>query len=136
MKTAIAMKICDLLDAGGSYSEMVVADYDRGTILLGHDGPFHVAIAAGKPILRGMGLYHGKWGAGVSVEATVKKGPVTLLNVTQTGDGRLRTIVNEGEAIEGPILKIGNTMTHVRFPHGPTEMMNKWFALRPHITVP
>ncbi len=131
MKTAIAMKICDLLDTGGSYSEIVAADYDLATIILGHDGPFHVAIADGQPILRGMGLYHGKWGAGVSVEATVSKGPVTLLNVTQTGDGRLRTIVNEGEAIEGPILKIGNTMTHVRFQLGPTEMMNAWFSLSP-----
>ncbi|MEM8864755.1 MAG: L-fucose/L-arabinose isomerase family protein [Planctomycetota bacterium] len=130
-KTAIAMKICDLLETGGSYSELVAADYNQETIILGHDGPFHVAIADGKPVLRGMGLYHGKWGAGVSVEATVKKGPVTLLNMTQTGDGRLRTIVNQGEAIEAPILKIGNTMTHVRFPLGPTKMMNEWFAMAP-----
>jgi L-arabinose isomerase len=78
-----------------------------------------------------MGLYHGKWGTGVSVEATVQKGPVTLLNVTQTGDGRLRTIVNQGEAIEAPILKIGNTMTHVRFALSPSPFMNAWFALAP-----
>ncbi|HID21091.1 MAG TPA: hypothetical protein EYP14_01640 [Planctomycetaceae bacterium] len=116
---------------GGSYSQIVAADYDRGTILLGHDGPFHIAIADGKPILRGMGLYHGKWGRGVSVEATVRKGPVTLLNVTQTHEGRLRMIVNQGEAVDAPILRIGNTMTHVRFAKGPTEMMNEWFALAP-----
>ncbi|NOX56558.1 MAG: arabinose isomerase [Planctomycetes bacterium] len=131
MKTAVAMKICDTLGVGGSYSEIVAADFDRGTILLGHDGPFHIAIADGKPILRGMGLYHGKWGRGVSVEATVRRGPVTLLNVTQTGDGRLRMIVNQGEAVEAPILKIGNTMTHVRFAKSPTEMMNDWFRLAP-----
>ncbi len=130
-KTAIAMKVCDTLDVGGSYCEIVASDYEQDTIILGHDGPFHVSIADGKPILRGMGLYHGKWGNGVSVEATVRKGPVTLLNVTQTAEGRLRTIVNEGEAIEAPILKIGNTMTHVRFPVGPTDMMNRWFALAP-----
>ena len=131
MKTAIAMKVSDILDVGGSYSEIVAADYDRGTIILGHDGPFHIAIAGAKPILRGMGLYHGKWGTGVSVEATVRKGPVTLLNVTQTGDGRLRSIVNHGEAIDAPILKIGNTMTHIRFDLGPTPFMNRWFALAP-----
>ena len=131
MKTAIAMKICDTLGVGGSYSEIVAADYDRGTIILGHDGPFHIAIADGKPILRGMGLYHGKWGTGVSVEATVRKGPVTLLNLTQTGDGKLRLIANQGEAIEAPILKIGNTMTHVKFAQGPTQVMNQWFALAP-----
>jgi L-arabinose isomerase len=131
MKTAIAMKVCDILGVGGSYSEIVAADYARGTLILGHDGPFHIAISAGQPILRGMGLYHGKWGTGVSVEATVRKGPVSLLNVTQTGDGRLRTIINQGEAIEAPILRIGNTMTHVRFSKGPTQFMNDWFRLAP-----
>ena len=131
MKTAVAMKICDILGTGGSYSEIVAADYERGTMLLGHDGPFHIAIADGKPVLRGMGLYHGKWGTGVSVEATVRKGPVTLLNVTQRRDGRLHFITNQGRAVEGPILKIGNTMTHVRFAMGPTELMNAWFAQAP-----
>ncbi|MCU0959407.1 MAG: L-fucose/L-arabinose isomerase family protein [Pirellulaceae bacterium] len=131
MKTAIAMKVCDILGVGGSYSEIVAADYALGTMILGHDGPFHIAIADGQPILRGMGLYHGKWGTGVSVEATVRKGPVTLLNVTQTGDGRLRTIINQGEAIEAPILRIGNTMTHVRFAKGPTQFMNDWFQCAP-----
>lgn len=131
MKTAVAMKICDILGVGGSYSEIVASDYDRGTIILGHDGPFHIAIADGKPILRGMGLYHGKWGTGISVEATVRKGPVTLLNLTQIKEGKLRLIANEGQAVEAPILKIGNTMTHVRFALGPSQMMNQWFALAP-----
>lgn len=131
MKTAIAMKICDTLGVGGSYSELVAADYERGTLILGHDGPFHIAIAAEKPVLRGMGLYHGKWGNGVSVEAQVRRGPVTLLNVTQTVDGRLKAIINHGEAIEAPTLKIGNTMTHVRFDRGPSQFMNDWFRLAP-----
>ncbi|HYE59303.1 MAG TPA: L-fucose/L-arabinose isomerase family protein [Rhodothermales bacterium] len=131
VKTAVAMKISDVLGVGGSYSEIVAADYERGTLLLGHDGPFHVAIAAEKPVLRGMGAYHGKWGTGVSVEATVRKGPVTLLNVTQRSDGRLGAIVNHGEAVDAPILRIGNTMTHVRFGKGPTAFMNEWFALAP-----
>lgn len=131
MKTAVAMKICDLLGVGGSYSELVACDYNRGTIILGHDGPFHIAIADGKPVLRGMGLYHGKWGTGVSVEATVQKGPVTTLNLTQTQNGKLRFISNEGEAMDAPILKIGNTMTHVRFDRSPTPMMNQWYAMAP-----
>lgn len=78
-----------------------------------------------------MGLYHGKWGTGVSVEATVRPGPVTLFNVTQTGDGRLRGIVNQGESIDAPILAVGNTMTHVRFADGPTPVMNRWFGHAP-----
>lgn len=130
-KTAIAMKLCDTLGIGGSYTEIVAADYESGTMLLGHDGPFHIGIADSKPILRGMGLYHGKWGTGVSVEAKVRTGPVTTLNVTQNGDGKLVLIANQGQATDDPILKIGNTMTHVRFSLGPTEFMNAWFALGP-----
>jgi len=131
LKTAVAMKICDILGTGGSYSEIVVADYLDGTILLGHDGPFHIAISDGKPILRGMGLYHGKQGTGVSVEAKVKTGPVTTLNVTQTGDGRLKLIISEGESTNGPIMKIGNTQTPVKFRLHPDEYMTRWFAEAP-----
>ena len=130
-KTAIAMKICDLLDVGGSYCEIVATDFIDGTILMGHDGPFHIGIAHGKPILRGMGLYHGKWGSGVSVEAKVRQGPVTNLGVTQTRDGRLKMIVSQGYATDGETLRIGNTMTPIRFAKEPAQFMNEWFALGP-----
>ena len=131
MKTCLAMKICDLLGAGGSFSEIVVTDYDEGTILIGHDGPFHIKIADGKPLLRGMGVYHGKKGSGVSVEAKVRSGPVTLFGVSQTRDGNLKWIVSEAEATKAPIMKIGNTQTHVRFDCAPDEYMDKWFAEAP-----
>src|SRR5215213_7409230 len=106
LQTAVAMKICDILGVGGSFSEIVVVDYLNETILLGHDGPFHIAIAEGKPILRGMGLYHGKQGTGVSVEAKVRLGPITTLNVTQTGDGKLKFISSQGESAKGSIMQI------------------------------
>ncbi|MCZ8519788.1 MULTISPECIES: L-fucose/L-arabinose isomerase family protein [Paenibacillus] len=131
LKTAVAMKICDILGRGGSYSEIVVADYEDGTILLGHDGPFHIAISEGKPLLRGMGLYHGKQGTGISVEAKAKSGPVTTLNVTQTGDGKLKLIISEGESTDGPIMRIGNTQTPVRFRQDPDSYMDQWFAEAP-----
>jgi L-arabinose isomerase len=131
LKTAVAMKICDILGTGGSFSEIVVVDYQDETILLGHDGPFHLAIAEGKPILRGMGLYHGKQGSGVSVEAKVKMGPVTTLNVTQTIDGRLKMIVSEALSTDGPTMKIGNTQTPVKFRQHPDEYMARWFAEAP-----
>jgi L-arabinose isomerase len=131
IKTALAMKICDILGIGGSFSEIVVADYVDGTILLGHDGPFHIAISNGKPILRGMGLYHGKQGTGVSVEAKVRTGEVTTLNVTQTIDGRLKLIISEGESTDGPIMKIGNTQTPVKFKKHPDEYMEQWFMEAP-----
>lgn len=131
IKTALAMKICDILDKGGSFCEIVAADFNRNTMILGHDGPFHIAISKGKPILRGMGVYHGKRGAGVSVEAKVMPGPVTTLGVTQTGDGRLKFNISEGEAIDAPILLNGNTSTHIRFADKPVEYMDKWFTQAP-----
>ena len=131
IKTALAMKIADICGKGGSFCEIVAADFNRNTMILGHDGPFHIAISDRKPILRGMGVYHGKRGSGVSVEAKVKTGPVTTLGVTQTGDGRLKFNISEGEAIEGPLLKNGNTMTHIRFAEPPAEYMDKWFPEAP-----
>ncbi|QIZ05405.1 arabinose isomerase [Priestia megaterium] len=131
LKTAIGMKICDILGTGGSFSEIVVVDYIDETILLGHDGPFHIAISDGKPILRGMGLYHGKQGTGVSVEAKVKTGPVTTLNVTQSGDGKLKLIVSEGISTNGPTMRIGNTQTPVKFKEHPDVYMERWFNEAP-----
>lgn len=131
LKTAVAMKICDILGTGGSFSEIVVIDYVDETILLGHDGPFHIAISDGKPILRGMGLYHGKQGTGVSVEAKVRTGPITTLNVTQTGAGKLKLIISEGESTDGAIMHIGNTQTPVKFRQHPDNYMEQWFSEAP-----
>lgn len=131
IKTALAMKIADICEKGGSFCEIVAADFNRNTMILGHDGPFHFAISKQKPILRGMGVYHGKRGSGVSVEAKVRSGPVTTLGVTQTGNGRLKFNISEGEAIEAPILLNGNTSTHIRFDCPPAEYMDKWFAQAP-----
>ena len=131
IKTALAMKISDICGKGGSFCEIVAADFNRNTMILGHDGPFHFAISKEKPILRGMGVYHGKRGSGISVEAKVQPGPVTTLGVTQTGDGRLRFNISEGEAIDAPILLNGNTSTHIRFRETPAAYMDEWFRHAP-----
>ena len=54
-------------------------DLKEQFVLMGHDGPAHLAISSRKPVLRGLGLYHGKRGNGVSVEFNVKTGPITRL---------------------------------------------------------
>lgn len=131
LKTAIAMKICDSLGVGGSFCEIVTSDYVDGTILLGHDGPFHIKISDGKPILREMALYHGKRGAGISVEAKVRAGEITNLGLTQTVDGKLKMIIGEGVSTGGKIMAIGNTQTPVRFSEDPDTYMEKWFAEAP-----
>lgn len=131
IKTGIAMKICDILGKGGSFCEIVAMDYLHNTMLLGHDGPFHISISDGKPMLRGLGVYHGKKGSGISVEANVISGPVTMLGLTQLRNGNLRLIVSEGVAKKLDILTIGNTQTHVDFGMDLDEYMDEWFKAAP-----
>lgn len=131
IKTNIAMKICDILGVGGSYTEIVAMDYPHNTLIMGHDGPFHILISDGKPVLRGMGLFHGKRGSGVSVEANVISGPVTTLGLSQIRDGCLRLIASQGKAVKLPILMIGNTQTHVDFGVPLDSYMEKWFMQAP-----
>ena len=125
-KNVIAMLIMDSFGAGGSYTEFYAMDFKDNFVLMGHDGPGHIAISDRKPILRGLGLYHGKRGRGVSVEFNVKTGPITILGVTQTAEGRLKMLAAEGESISGPILQIGNTNSRLKYPLGPAEFMTKW----------
>jgi len=62
LKTCIAMLIMDRLDIGGSFAEFHPIDFNEGFVLVGHDGPHHINIADGKPILRSLVKYHGKAG--------------------------------------------------------------------------
>jgi L-arabinose isomerase len=126
LKNCQAMKMMDLLGCGGSYTEFYAMDFDADLLLMGHDGPFHLGIAEGRPILRGLGLYHGKRGFGVSVEAGVKLGPVSLLAITQTAEGQLKFLAAEGESIPGPTLQIGNTNSRIKFAGGMTQFVNRW----------
>lgn len=126
LKNAVAMKVMDALGAGGSYTEFYAMDFNENFVLMGHDGPGHVAISDRKPILRGLGLYHGKAGHGVSVEFSVKTGPITIFALTQTRDGRLKMLAAEGESLPGPVLHIGNTNSRLRFALLPAEFMNAW----------
>jgi L-arabinose isomerase len=131
LKTNIAQLVLDRLGAGGSYTEYYALDFDEGFVLMGHDGPGHIAIAQERPVLRKLKLYHGKRGAGLSVEFKVRYGPVTILGCTQTADGRLKLIAAEGESIPGPTFKIGNTNSRLRFRLGPAPFLEAWCAEGP-----
>lgn len=131
LKNCMAMTILDRLGAGGSYTEIYAMDFVDGFVLMGHDGPGHLAICDRPPVLRGLGLYHGKAGRGVSVEFNVRTGPITILGVTQTADGRLKGILAEGESLPGPILNIGNTNSRLRFSLDPAAFVDAWCAQGP-----
>jgi L-arabinose isomerase len=131
LKTCLAMLMLDRLDAGGSYTEFYAMDFREDFILMGHDGPAHIAIGDARPVLRGLGLYHGKRGYGLSVELRVKTGPITILGMTQTADGRLKLLAAEGESIPGPTMRIGNTNSRLKFARGPAEFIDRWCAEGP-----
>ena len=60
LKTNIAMLLLDRLGVGGSYTEFYGLDFDDEFILMGHDGPGHLAIADGRPVARALSSTTGR----------------------------------------------------------------------------
>ncbi|MDO3642086.1 arabinose isomerase [Mucilaginibacter sp. L3T2-6] len=131
VKNAQAMKIMDSFGAGGSFTEYYAMDFNENVVLMGHDGPCHPAIAEGKIKVKPLQVYHGKVGSGLSVEMSVKHGPVTLLSVVETVDGKLQLLTAEAESVPGPILEIGNTNSRYKFPIGAKGFVENWNSYGP-----
>ncbi|MBR1969799.1 MAG: L-fucose/L-arabinose isomerase family protein [Clostridia bacterium] len=126
IKTCIAMLIMDRLDIGGSFAEFHPFDFSEDFILVGHDGPHHLRIAEGKPVLRSLKKYHGKPGSGASVEFKIKEGPITMLGITQNSSGGFKFVIGEGISKKGPIPPTGNTNTRGFFEPTTKEFVKKW----------
>ncbi len=131
LKNCVAMLIMDRIGAGGSFSELHPADFNENFVLIGHDGPGHIAISNEKPALRGLSLYHGKFGSGVSVEFKVKNGPVTAAGLTVGSHQRFRLVLAEGESVPGAIPQTGNTNTRCRFQPRVAAFIERWSEAGP-----
>ena len=128
LRTTVAQLATHVIGAGGSFCEIQALNFDDGVVEMGHDGPAHLAVSARDPLLRGLGVFHGKRGWGVSVEFDVQPGPVTLLGLGQDRDGSLSFIASEGTVVPGPLLAIGNTTSRVDFGRDPGEWVDEWSA--------
>ncbi len=126
IKNCVAMLIIDRLEAGGCFAELHPCDFENDIVLVGHDGPHHIAVAEGRPVLRGLSVYHGKRGYGTGVEFQLKNGPITIASLTQTYEGKFKFVVAEGESLPGPIPRTGNTNTRGRFPPDVGPFVEKW----------
>jgi L-arabinose isomerase len=131
IKTCVAMMIMDRLEVGGSFAEFHPVDFERDSILVGHDGPHHLNIADGKPVLRSLKKYHGKPGKGASVEFSIKAGPMTMLSIGVKANGKFKFIIAEGESIKGPTPPTGNTNTHGQFKPDVRTFLKRWVAEGP-----
>jgi L-arabinose isomerase len=128
LRTSVAQLVSQSVGAGGSFTEIQALNFEDEVVEMGHDGPAHLAVSARDPLLRGLGVYHGKRGWGVSVEFDVQHGPVTLLGLGQDADGSLSFITSEGTVVPGPLLEIGNTTSRVDFGRDPGEWVDAWSA--------
>ena len=131
IKTCIAMMIMDRMEIGGSFAEFHPVDFDRDSVLVGHDGPHHLNIADGRPVIRSLKKYHGKPGKGASVEFSIKAGPITMLSIGVKADGKFKFIIAEGESMKGPTPPTGNTNTHGKFKPDVKTFLKRWVAEGP-----
>ena len=126
LKTLVALLIMNRLGIGGSFAEFHPVDFNEGFVLVGHDGPHNISIAEGKPVLRSLKTYHGKPGNGAGVEFKIKEGPITMLSINSTYDGKFKFVIAEGESVKGPIPPTGNTNTRGFFKPDIRTFLTRW----------
>jgi L-arabinose isomerase len=132
LRTAMALKVLDLLGAGGMFVEFFSIDYDEDFILIGHDGPSNINMSEGNPKVQHLAIHHGKTGHGLGIDFEVIKGTATLLNLSQFDSGNtFKLVYTVGEIVPGDVLSIGNPNCRVKINQPIYEFFNKWCQLGP-----
>ena len=126
IKNVQAMKIMDAFGAGGSFTEFYAMDYHDDVVLMGHDGPGHIAISERQD--QGPSAFRvSRQGGPRSVRGDVREARSRdhAFGIESSG-GKLELLVAEGESVAGPILEIGNTNSRYRFPIGARRFVAEW----------
>lgn len=131
LKTAAAMLAMNRFGGGGSFAELHPFDSHDDIILIGHDGPHNITVSEGRPVIRKLRKYHGKPGAGLSVEFRLRNGDITLLSCSSDSKGGFRMISTKCRSIPGDIPQTGNTNTRCRFDMKAERFVEKWSAAGP-----
>ena len=131
LKTAAAMLIMNRIGGGGSFAELHPFDVVDDIVLIGHDGPHNINISDGRPVLRKLKKFHGKPGAGVSVEFRLKTGPISLLSCSVAHNGSFKLISATGESRPGAIPATGNTNTKCHFSVPANKFVERWCSAGP-----
>ena len=79
-------------------------------------------------MLQHLDIQHGKTGRGLGVDFNLKKGPVTLLNMTQSDPDvdTFKLIYTVGEVVDGDILHVGNPNGRLKVARPIPEFVNAW----------
>jgi len=127
------MKFMDLIGAGGMFVEFNSIDYAGDFILISHDGPVNFNVAEGKGRLQHLHIHHGKSGEGLGVDFDIKKGPVTLLNLTQSDPScdTFKLVYTVAEVVDGDILRVGNPNCRMKIAKPIHEFVDEWCQQAP-----
>ena len=94
-------------------------------------------VSEGRPRLQHLEVHHGKKGSGLGVDFNLRKGRVTILNMTQSDYScdTFKLLYTIGEVIEGDILHVGNPNGRLKISKPIPEFIDEWCQQGPIITV-
>ena len=126
VKATIGSMILKSITGVSELSELYGMDIDSDVVLFGHSGSGDANVSNIKPLLKETSVFHGKTGKGFLTQFYIEKGPVTLVAITHNKNGEYKIICAEGECVEGPVFKLGDTNSRIKFDMGLKKFVNTW----------